>query len=279
MSSDLAVGFGDLIAYYDVRAQEIAAAQAIVTAKTRGTAISKGLGVASASQQTQDTTPRRITLELLQSATPSNSNNTTTPAQVPNADGLRTIASVSVAQVVAQLTFDVSRNSNGYAQTVEITESARQSVHNTAGGFYVDEFGYSPGSLNVSVWVLYNTVPGQQVQVFFDLLSKAKLTQPLSNEIPLRLRFHDSYLQRSLIITQDSVRLQADVEAPNRARLSIAATILYDYSDPSAPPQSALTPGQAAATQVANGLLSLGTMLSPAGALIGATIGATVAST
>jgi hypothetical protein len=275
--SDIAVGFSDLVSFYDVRAQEIAAATRYVVAATKGIAAGKG----ASDIVVGPGGPRTITLELLQAAPPTNSNSVTTPVQTPNADGLRTLGEVTATPApitVALLTFDVGRNADGYAQVVEITESARQSVHNTAGGYYVDEFGLAPGNLTVDVWVLYGQVPGQQVQNFFDVLKKAKLTQPLSNEIPLRLRFHDTFLERSLVITQDNIRLRTDVEAPNRARLTISATILYDYSAPqgTTQPASALNQGQSAAKQLSTGLLTLGTFFSPSGSTIGATIGAAV---
>jgi hypothetical protein len=262
-----------LLSFYSTRAAQITAAQRQVTAQTRGVAAAQAYGFNAARTNQPSNSPRTITLQLLQSAASSQS---TQQTQTPGA--LTTIVSTKTVKPtqLGLLTFDVVPGVDGYAQTATITEMARQSIHNTAVGFYVDEFNMAPGQLSIDVDVLYGSVPGQQVQKFFDMLNQAKLTSPLSNENPTSLRYFDSYLQRQFVITQDSVRCSLDAERQGRARLSIAATILYDYSSPantSTTGASALTPGQAPSS-ISNGLLSLGTFDSPNSASVGTTIGA-----
>lgn len=254
-----------LIAFFSLRAQEIAAASQLVKANT--TAV-QGFNAAAGSTGGRDSASRTITLELTQARPPSNSNNA--DVGTTDASGLTTIAHIEAGRTTVQrITFDVGARANGYAQTVNITASARQSVHQTAAGFYLDEFNLGVGQLAVEADVLFGAgSPADQVQTFFDLLYKAKVTEPISSEPALRLKFFDSYLARSLVITQDNVRLSLDAERPNRARLSIAATILYDYSTPTAAPSASSSLNTP--TAVTADLGALTTMSSPGGAISGA---------
>jgi hypothetical protein len=195
---------------YEEAAAAAAQAAAYATAQSLGASIK-----ANATAQAQ-VSFRTITLEL---RTAGSSNSTSGSPGTPNS-----------LYTASTITLGVSpRSVSGFAQKIDITSTARQNVHQTVVGNYVDEWGIAPGQLEVDCIVTYLGTPGAQIQAFFDLLEKAKRTSPLDDALPSVLRFHDAVLQRSLIITQDSVRFSEDVAAPNQAHLTISATILHDY--------------------------------------------------
>jgi hypothetical protein len=213
-----------VIAIYDNRAAQITTALRQVTAATRGVAADPR----TTRGQKPDRRSHTITLELQQAQ------------------------SVGTFTTTSALTFDVSSGADGFAQRVGITQNARQSVHETGVGFYVDEFATSVGQLEVDVIVAYNTQPDAQIQHFFDLLQTAKVRDPLSSDLPFRLRYHDTFLGTSLIVTQDSIRLELNVERPNMGRLTISATILSDYTSQNIiHPSASTTLGSPNPTQLA----------------------------
>jgi hypothetical protein len=262
MSDITVVGPEGLIEFFSLRAQEIASAAQLVKANTTAVAAGGPSNAGATNGGVDPGGPRTITLQLV--GTPANNSN-----NIYSADQGSPTPSSS-----ATLVFDVAGNGiDGYPQRIDYTTTARQAIHNTAVGFYVDEFNEAPGQLDLDIAVLYRGVEAQQVQAFFNLINQSKLTNPLANEPPYRLRYFDSHLQRKLIITQENVRCSLDADQPNRARLSISASILYDYSSPqpSAPAVSAIAPGQPPAS-LGNSLLTLGTFTLN-GTSIGNTIG------
>jgi hypothetical protein len=290
------VGESVLVSFFSGRAQQVALAAQYVTARVLGASYGQSLGVASAAKQQKvgDNVSHIITLELTQKAPAQNSNNTdygpSDPSSLTTGDssgggatidpatGLAIIAHTSTAKpaTVATLSFAIAPPSNGFAQTIDVGMNARQSVHQTAAGYYVDEYNEGTGTLNIDVEVLYRTnAPGDEIQNFFSMLHQAKLTEPLASGSPFRLRYHDAYLGQSFIITQDSVRLRIDAERPGRARLTIAATILLDYSQPSASTQPGSSSATAAAT-AASSLAGLGTFSSFTGQSVTAAFAAVV---
>lgn len=234
--------FGEILAIYNTRQAAIAQANAIKSAQTLGT----NLGVTQGLQN-YSTSPRTLTLELL---TPQSKAATNASPGAPSGYFLST-----------SLTFAVAKD--GYAQNISITATARQNVHQTVVGNYVDEWGMAPGQLTVDCDVIWTEAPPSQVQSFFDLIQNAKATTPLSDELPSILRYHDDYLNRSYVITQDSLVLTESADHQNMGHLTIAATILYDYGLASFPLGSSTsqTPIPNASMQAAltTGLQTFGT--------------------
>jgi hypothetical protein len=250
---DTNVGLNALvIAAYDARAIAIATANRIKSAATLGNAQARAIAAGGA-RATRNYNPqifRTIALELIG---PVQSNaNPTNPAGPPPS------ASTSALERKAKLTFDVAgASADGYAQRISITSPARQVVHQTVLGNYVDEWGVGVGSLEVDVIVIYGASEGTgaNIQSFFDLLNKAKKTTPLDGTPPLILRYHDYTLQRSYIITQNSLSFEESAERQNHARLTISADILFDYgtSDASTPTQTTVAPVSPAVLKAALG--------------------------
>lgn len=218
-----------IIAAYDIRAAAIATANRLKSQATLGAARARAISydprARSGPKHLIAAVSRTITLELTKS--PARPQFSTSTAVIAAAFGSASPAPPEPERTI--LTLDVSANSDGYAQRVSIQSTARQTTHQTVIGNYVDEWGIAIGQLDVDLLVLYGAVPGSQIQSFFDLLESAKRTSPNSSEPPSILRFHDSFLQRSLIISQESLRLEEVAEKQNHARLSINADILHDY--------------------------------------------------
>jgi hypothetical protein len=225
-----------VIYIYDARAQAVyAAAQAVAASRAQAGQLSAAQTASGAGKTTGPsglvTNPakRTFTLELY-SATRVKS---ATSGVAVGGSGLPPVSS---------LTFDVavSPSINGFAQRINYERRARQSIQQSLAGYHVNEFGLAPGSLDIEAIVIWSPTPSAQVQQFFDQLGTAKMSAPNSGDTPFTLRFHDSYLGRSYVITQDGVSLTQDADNPNRGVLRIQATILYDYSSgtPNVSPQS-----------------------------------------
>jgi hypothetical protein len=263
MSEAIEVGAVSLIQFFATRAQEYALAAQYTKSQTLAVANAKSV-VAAQDVGGTDLSPRTITLQLTQSQIPNNSNNTATGSGQGG------------PQVTRTITFDIGRVADAYLQSFEIASNARQTVHQTAVGFYVDEFNEGTGTLTLEAEVIYSgsagtgSIAAAQVQQFFDFLHASKLTDPLANEAPSRLLYIDSYLNRSLIITQDGIRFRAEADKPGRGMLSINATILYDYSGSN--PAQAQSVAELSVTDmqaVTNLFPSLGTMITPDGSSVG----------
>ena len=240
-----------LVYIYDQRAQAVYAAAQQVAANARSAQI---VGTAKVAAQFGTTVSppvkRSFTLALYQSSP-------TSSASLPAGVSGQTQAQSAVSTV----TFDVyiSPSVNGFAQRITYEKRARQSIQQSLAGFNVVEFGMAPGSVEIECMVIWSTTPGAQVQQFFDQLEVAKMSAPNSSDSPYKLKFVDSFLQRSFLITQEGVSLTQDADNPNRGMLRINATILVDYSSPikfAAPqPDPTLQQAQAQASGALTALL------------------------
>ena len=141
-------------------------------------------------------------------------------------------------KTVAKLVFDAIPASDGMAQGVSYHFSARQSTHQTQGGFYVDEFGTAPGTVSIDLVCLVYAVgnSGQVVSVadqidkFKAFLDDAKLSNPLSPSYPQLLRYVNAFDGRSFILTQTTLDFRMDATRPNTLLVTVAGDILLDYS-------------------------------------------------
>jgi len=150
--------------------------------------------------------------------------------------GMSTITTVSNTPNGGRniLTFDIDGNkADGFPQTLQYSMSARQSIKPTAVGFHVEEFGFSPGRVNIDAIVIFRGTAPFQIQRFFEFFKRQKMTQTLDPSQPGAIvRLFDSYLSRSYIITQESLQFTESATQQNVGRLVIAASILQDYSNP-----------------------------------------------
>jgi hypothetical protein len=240
------------------RADEYVAAQRAIRAQTLGVANAKK----SVAQDNLTPSPsRKIVLELITgpvtqapAATaaptvmlPTQVNGLPVPAPPPPAAPLAPSPSLPAGASdpdatgslgpgpnnVAYLAFDVSlAGGDGFAQTLTYRHMARQSIHQTAKGFYVDEFNIAPGKLTINAMVIFQGDASTQVQAFMDVLYKAKMTTPMSPSVPTTLLFHDVSLGRSLAITQTAIEISVSADEPSVGRVIIEADILLDYSQP-----------------------------------------------
>lgn len=134
-------------------------------------------------------------------------------------------------QTLETITFDVATTKDGFAQTISYSFTARQSTHQTAGGYYVDEFGTAPGSLSIDVIALATDVGdlANRLSRLKSLLDEAKLSNPLSPAFPTVLRFLNAYDGCSFILTQTRIDFRYSADEPNRLAVSIGGDILQDY--------------------------------------------------
>lgn len=171
---------------------------------------------------------RTILLELLQTQYQQNTTTKTLGTTVVQATGT---AGAPQQQTLAAVILDVVPNAMGWPQRISVQMSARQSYQQTALGFHNLEWGIAIGKLDVNCLVYLGQSPSEAVKPFFDLLYRAKTTRPLAGEFPKTLRYTDSYLGKTFIISQDSVGLSESAEMQNMANLSISASILLDYDN------------------------------------------------
>lgn len=269
----------DVISFFDDRAQQVSAAAQTVSTLALGGNL-KLLKKTVTGPLKADRRSRTITLELLnvsygqaqaptaQAAPATSSTSTSIPA-----NQLKVIANVTAAAksqsstpslVMPAISLDVAPKSDGWPQRLSYRALARQNEWQDAAGFAVLEFGYAIGQLDVDCLVSLGEQPDEAVKKFFDLLYKAKRTRPLANEFPKVLRYHDSYLGKTFIITQRVCELQETADQQGLARLRIQAGILRDYDNPASVALSSLSDSNLIASDAQNvskdlgGLLSLG---------------------
>jgi hypothetical protein len=162
-------------------------------------------------------------------------------------------SSRGAAPVLATVVFDVAtgRNTAGFMQRISYVQRARQSVQHTLGGFHYNEYGIAPGRLEIDAAVVWSPSPSSDYNNFFQLIKLGKSANPLTGTAPCQLRFTDTYLGITLIISQEDCSLDQDAERPNQGRLRINAAVLYDYSS-GVPPTSSdtISPGNIGASLV-----------------------------
>jgi hypothetical protein len=245
-----ATNIGDeLIAYFAERTAAVSSAAGLVSAYALGLGAFGSLvpivGNGAA--------PRTITLELTNvpfqsvvAANPQNPNPASNPS-LPPTPPVTTSNSTNVANVgIAAVALDVIPQAQGWPQRISYKMSARQSEQQTFTGFHVLEYGYAIGVLDVDCLVNLGGSPFTAIKPFFDLIYLAKQTRPLDNGNPTTLRYHDSYLGKTFVITQRDVTLQESADQQGMARLIISAGILYDYDMPSVSVQPPSVPSVAA---------------------------------
>lgn len=166
---------------------------------------------------------------------------------------------VSPLGISGALLFDVTLATapNGVPQRVAYTNVARQTIEQSAAGFHVNEFGLAPGRLDIDAIIVYQGMEYAQVDSFFSFLRQVKVNNPLAQiDPPGKVMFTDTYLQRSLSITIETIMIEQVAGSNNQAHLVLGASILHDYSAPSLAnvTQSGLPPS-AANIEAAAGLL------------------------
>lgn len=196
-----------LIAFFTTRAQEYAAVQAQVAQQARGASLGGPTNVVGPAVSQS----RTISLTLSQNGT--------------------TVAPGSIVFDVALL------SSDGFAQRISYSQTARQTTHHTPAGYYTDEVGLAPGEFSIDAEVVFIQGAATQIQKFFQLLSAAKAQSPLlSPAPPYKLVLTDTYLGRSYVVTQRDLAVVQSVDALNRARIQMSGLILLDYSGGGTPP-------------------------------------------
>jgi hypothetical protein len=164
-----------------------------------------------------------------------------------------------VPSIASPLYLDVTLASspNAVPQRVAYTAIARQTIDQTAVGFHVNEFGLAPGRLEIDAVIVYRGVEYAQVDTFFQFLRQVKTVNPLRQVTPPgEVLFFDMYLQRRLSITIETIMIEEVAGSNNQAHLTMSASILRDWSDPTAAnvSQSGFPPSAANLEQAA-GLL------------------------
>lgn len=162
--------------------------------------------------------------ENIKSATlqrpPSTVAKTTDPAATPPAPQRST------------LTMDVSiYSSDAIAESLSESMTARQVTHNTAAGFYVDEWGFAPGSIQIGARVIFRTQPDQQIQSVRSWFQQTKRLTPFIPGAPGIVRFHDSFSGISLQLNLVSLTLTRVADDPVRGQLTITAEVLADLTN------------------------------------------------
>lgn len=241
-----------VLSVYNARADKIAAAnQANLASKSYNFTFNNA---AIAADLATAPTSKTITLVLNATATPAQPaiarpTSPGSPGNPPTA-----LAQSPQTQPTAIVTFDISPSGGvGFVQSISDRTEAHQSVHQTASGFYIDQFGMKPGELNIEAVVAFTSDVATQVQVFKDLLYKAKLLATANTVYinpPPRLLYTNSVDGRTLLLSQTELEVKQSAERPNMATVSIRATILTDYATPAQP----LAPTAAAASVSATGL-------------------------
>jgi hypothetical protein len=190
-----------------------------------------------ATVQSVSTQPKGTSITLILERT--DQNPPTVPAKIssPGTAGKPTSQQSQGAQksIIAKITLDVAPSSDGFAQSVGYVRTARQSEHQTAGGFTIDEWGMAPGDIKIAAKVVFTRDTFTQIKTFKDQLDQAKAVSPLANLSPdsaKLLRYHNSIDGQSYIITQTSLTIDEVAGEPNQALVAIIGRVLYDYSRP-----------------------------------------------
>jgi len=217
---------GVVLAVYNARADQLSAAQQTALAQ-RANITARAADLATKSNRT-------ITLQLIATAD-------APPAIVrPVSDGSPGTAPVigtqsSTTNVIAGITLDIAPlGGQGFAQSLRDHSEARQTIHETAGGYYVDTFGLRPGDFALEAIVVFTRDAATQIQAFKDLLAKAKLLpNPAASQVTTpapRLLYTNSINGRTLLLTQASLDVSESAMNPNMASIEIRASILVDYA-------------------------------------------------
>jgi hypothetical protein len=238
----------EVLAVYNIRADKVATVNQSNLAFNRwATALANDLAAGTQS--------RTITLVLQATSTPAQA--AIVRPTSPGSPGTppRSVAQAPTTKPIAKVTFDVSLDGGvGFVQSITDRAEANQSTHQTAGGFYVDQFGMKPGEFSLQAIVALTGDVATHLQVFKDLLFKAKLLVNRNSrnvQPPPRLLYTNSIDGRTLLLTQASLEISQKAENPNMAMVELRGSILSDYATALAAPQddSALT-GIAAASVI-----------------------------
>ena len=237
---------GILLASYTVQTQSLTAARRLA-----GIAISAALPAPLSTLVAGSGTS--ITLALTRSDTPPPATVSPVSAGGPGTPPTSQAQPSSTTQV-AFIRMDVSpAGGNGYAQSIHYTMRTRQSNHQTPSGFYVDEFGFAPGTLVVEAIIAASDGVITNLANFRNLLIQAKLTNPLQPQPAATLIYVNSIDGTRMLLTQTELDFSQDASAPNQARVTITSDVLRDYGSQNT---AAPNPSTAQPTTVQSQLLS-----------------------
>ena len=239
----------NVIAVYSQREAANIAAQAVKSALATGSGATR-----QAKAQNTDATAK-ISLILEGISTTANSSPLAVAPTSPGSAGAPPVVQVPQPskQTVDMLLFDVPYTlyTQGAMQSVSYTFSARQSIHQVAGGFYNDQFGLSPGSINFDLIVPIAGDMPTRVMAFKTFLEEAKLSNPLSPASPLQLRYVNEYDGMAFLLTQARLTMSYSADRQNMLIVSISADVLQDYNAPTLGAQQVAVAGvTSSATQV-----------------------------
>jgi hypothetical protein len=149
----------------------------------------------------------------------------------------------STSNIVAVTLGYSPQSGDGYGQTVRYSQRARQSVHQTSGGFYVDQFGMGLGSLTLELIIAAQDGVVSKIQLMSALLTKAKLANPLQPGVgACTLTYMNNIDQTKLILTQSELEISQVAGDPGMARVTITGDVLRDFNaTPSSAPAAATT--------------------------------------
>jgi hypothetical protein len=217
----------DVVSVYTTRATE---SKAIMNAQSE--ALNNRIGQVASILNATPVNPR-ITLTLEGTAANKNTNVVPFAPRAPGSPGRIPLVSAknqAAPSINATLVFDVVMGFNGFAQNISYTFSPRQTTHQTAGGFYVDEFGLAPGSLAIDVLVATTNDLQSQLSQFTAILETAKKANPLSPSFAQVLRYVNAFDGRAFLLTQTRLDVRMQNDRPNQLLISLSADILTDYS-------------------------------------------------
>jgi hypothetical protein len=252
-----------VLSVYNARADAIATAQQVSRAQLANTNahVLDSLGTAN----------QTITLKLLGVATAAAPATTrAVSAALPGAPPMTTAGAATSPLPTAIVTFDISpTGGQGFVQSLSDHAEAHQTTHETAGGFYVDSFGLKPGDFSLEALVVYTSDAATQIQVFKDLLTKAKLLKGSVTTPPPRLLYTNSVNGRTLLLSQISLDIAESATNPNMANVTIRASILVDYAAAVKQVVPATVVSSPAASQLSLTTNSSGTLIDTATAIAG----------
>jgi hypothetical protein len=133
---------------------------------------------------------------------------------------------------IVTVTLNTSPQSgDGYGQTVHYSQRARQTVHQTSGGFIVDEFGMAPGSLTIELIVAAQDGVISKLALMSSLLQKAKLANPLQPGVAAStFTYTNSIDGTKLMLTQTSIDITQNAGEPGMAHVVISGDVLRDFN-------------------------------------------------
>jgi hypothetical protein len=243
-----------------------AASKGIKSLTNPATSLSSAVAASNAQgNASQAPLESRITLEYIPpstTSTPSQSVQSTqsniaaaTPQRPPYLISASTASAPAPAPARSLLAFDVSiYTSDAIAEAMTETLRASQITHKTAAGFYVDEWGPMPGSLEIISRVIFrsNLGPSAPIQAVRAWFQQTKRITPFALGGPGIVRFHDSYSGISLQLNMMDISLQRTSDDPMRGLLTIHAEVIADLTNPQLTSSPSIIPPTSSAVTAAS---------------------------